>query len=97
MTDEWKWPEGKLFGELSPADKRIAVQRAAAQIERELTANAEAISRVMDSVTCHVCGGEADGACVICDRPVCDNHAGSRDYDRWCRDHEWRSGPRYEA
>jgi len=39
---------------------------------------------------CHICGDESDGLCVICDRPVCDNHAGSRAYDRWCRDHEWR-------
>jgi hypothetical protein len=89
---DWTWPAGKSFGELSPAGKREAARRASEQIARELAANAEAISRVMDSVTCHVCGGEADGACVICDRPVCDNHAGSRAYDRWCRDHEWHRG-----
>jgi hypothetical protein len=33
---------------------------------------------------CHICGGEADGECVICDRPVCDEDARMKDHDRYC-------------
>lgn len=33
---------------------------------------------------CHLCSDEADGACVICDRPVCDDDARMRDFDRFC-------------
>jgi hypothetical protein len=84
----WTWPEGKTFGELSAADKRIAAQRAGAQLERELIAMAPAIERVMalaELGPCHICGGEADGACAICDRPVCDDDARHQDHDRFCR------------
>jgi hypothetical protein len=34
---------------------------------------------------CHICGGDADGTCTICDRPVCDDDASMKDYDRFCR------------
>ena len=34
---------------------------------------------------CHICSGEADGECAICDRPVCDEDAAHKDHDRFCR------------
>jgi hypothetical protein len=33
---------------------------------------------------CHICADEADGTCTICDRPVCDEDARMKDYDRFC-------------
>lgn len=140
MSTDWTWPEGKTFGELTPDEKRLAAQRAGAQLEAELTANVDAISRVMsdpddlgvetrpqrlaraerdgevfercrfgDRVStcyhnprcahevpgfgrfvpgpgpCHICSGEADGECAICDKPVCDEDAAHKDGDRFCR------------
>lgn len=35
---------------------------------------------------CHLCGGEADGECVICDRPVCGEDAAHQDHGRFCRE-----------
>jgi hypothetical protein len=34
---------------------------------------------------CHICSGQADGTCAICDRPVCDEDARHQDHDRFCR------------
>lgn len=88
MSNEWTWPEGKTFGQLTPAEKQLAARKAGAQLERELQAMAPAIERVMamtDLGPCHICGGEADGECAICDRPVCDEDAGMKDFDRYCR------------
>lgn len=34
---------------------------------------------------CHLRGGEADGTCAICARPVCGDDARSKDYDLFCR------------
>lgn len=84
MSTGWTWPEGKTFGQLTPAEKRLAAQQAGARLQAELTANAEAIGRVMGAVTCHICAGEADGECAICDRPVCDDDAVRHDHDRFC-------------
>lgn len=42
------WPAGKTFGELTPAQRRAASSRAAAQLQDELARNADAISRVLD-------------------------------------------------
>jgi hypothetical protein len=35
--------------------------------------------------SCHLCSGPADGLCVGCGRPVCDDDARMSDYDRLCR------------
>lgn len=35
--------------------------------------------------TCLACGGEPDGLCVICDSPVCYDHAVLKDFDRLCQ------------
>jgi hypothetical protein len=53
--DPTAWPAGKTFGELSPAQRRAAVTRAAAQLQAELDASAEHIGRIMD-------GAESDPA-----------------------------------
>lgn len=84
MSNEWTWPPGKTFGELTAAEKIIAGRRASAQLERELQANAAAISAVLGSVLCHICDGEADGSCAICDKPVCDDDARMSDGGRYC-------------
>jgi hypothetical protein len=34
---------------------------------------------------CRACDDEAVGECIICDLPVCEEHCGSRDYDRYCQ------------
>lgn len=46
--ETWTWPEGKTFGELTPAERVIAARQAGERLEAELTANAEAIGRVLD-------------------------------------------------
>lgn len=35
--------------------------------------------------SCHLCSGTADGLCVTCGRPVCDEDARMSGYDRLCR------------
>lgn len=47
-SEPWQWPAGKTFGQLSRTDRRIAIQRAAAQLQIELTRNAAAIMAVLD-------------------------------------------------
>lgn len=58
----------KKFGDMTPAEKQAAVRRAADQLQAELTANADAIGRVMDEAigsececlpgqVCDPCGG----------------------------------------
>lgn len=42
------WPEGKAFGQLTPAQQRAAGRRAGGQLEAELNQNADAIGRVLD-------------------------------------------------
>jgi recombinational DNA repair protein RecR len=90
MTDkDWTWPKGKSFAELTAVEKQLAAKRACAQLEQELQAMAPAISAVLDQADddwepCHVCGGDADARCAICDRPVCDDDARMKDYDRFC-------------
>jgi hypothetical protein len=42
------WPAGKTFGELTPAQQRAAVTRAARQLQSELQANAGAIGAAID-------------------------------------------------
>lgn len=42
------WPAGKKFGELTPDQKSAAVRRATTALAAELTANADAIGRVLD-------------------------------------------------
>lgn len=37
---------------------------------------------------CVACGGPADGSCVICDQPVCDEHSRMKDWDRCCLSHQ---------
>ena len=48
MIESEDWPEGRTFGELTPAQKAAAAKRAAAQLQNELQANAEAIGQVLD-------------------------------------------------
>ena len=43
------WPAGVPFGDLTPAQKDAAARRAAAQLETELRANADAIGAAMDA------------------------------------------------
>jgi hypothetical protein len=43
------WPAGKTFGELTPAQQRAAVTRAARQLQSELQANAGAIGAAIDA------------------------------------------------
>jgi len=43
------WPAGLTFGELSPAQRAAATRRATAQLQAELTANADAIGAAMDA------------------------------------------------
>lgn len=47
-ANELDWPPGKKFGELTPEQKRAAVERAAAQFQAELTASADSISHILD-------------------------------------------------
>lgn len=37
-----------------------------------------------ETVTCLVCEGEADGECLICGAPLCDDDSRFHDYDRYC-------------
>jgi hypothetical protein len=46
---------------------------------------ARRLNRLPDSELCHVCRAEFDGLCGICAKPVCDDHAVSRDHDRYCK------------
>jgi hypothetical protein len=46
-AEAFVWPAGKTFGELSPAERRAAGRQAAARLERELVANADAIAEVL--------------------------------------------------
>jgi hypothetical protein len=47
-ADPEAWPAGKTFGELTPEQKRAAQRRASDQLSAELTANADAIGKIMD-------------------------------------------------
>jgi hypothetical protein len=61
MSTNWTWPEGKTLGELTPDEKRAAIDHAAARLQQELTAAAPEISRIMDEAiagetrTCRWC------------------------------------------
>lgn len=45
--DDTSWPEGKTFGELTPAQRRAATERAVSQLQDQLTAAAPGIARVL--------------------------------------------------
>ncbi len=46
--EPWHWPAGKTFGQLSRTGRRIAIRRAATQMQDELTRNAAAITTVLE-------------------------------------------------
>jgi hypothetical protein len=65
-------------------EARITVRRPGDRTPYTITA-AQVANGLTIEPACRACGGEADGTCVICDLPVCDEHCGSRDYNRHCQ------------
>lgn len=67
MNTEWTWPAGKTFGQLTADEKRMAAQRAGAQLEAELTANVDAISRIMNEAGTTYAECEHTPPCLLAD------------------------------
>jgi hypothetical protein len=45
----WRWPAGKTFGELSPAERALETRQAARQLQAELERAAPAIAEIMNT------------------------------------------------
>jgi hypothetical protein len=44
----WRWPAGKTFGQLSPAERLIASRRSARQLQDHLERAAPAITEILE-------------------------------------------------